>query len=71
MIAHFSNVHLFSNLRESIKFSISDLMDDLEEYYSVLPLPTISKELLQQLSPETLNLRAKNREKLFLEPDEV
>jgi len=70
-VIHFSNTMVQSCLKTCLKESLAQLLDDLEEYYAVLPFPTINQEIVSLLPDHIYQRRVLNREKLTLPEENV
>jgi len=68
-VCDFSTTMAHDAIKVCIRESLEDLMTNFEEYYALLPLPTISKEINDMLPPYIQEQRTKYREKFCL-PDE-
>jgi len=54
-----------------IRESLNDLMEIFEEYYALLPLPVISREIHEMLPLYIQDKRAKYRDKFCLPHEDV
>jgi len=68
-VCDFSTTMAHDATKICIKESLESLMEDLEEYYALLPLPVVSYDILEKLPKHILNKREKYRRDLCLRSD--
>lgn len=68
---YFANTHMQSSIKFSIQTSFRELLENLERYYAVLPLPYLDQEIVNLIPEYIIEKRVAQREYFGLEKENV